>query len=83
MNAPPSPLTPSPNATVKRNFLTVVSVVSLIYQKDRALGSALAALKVLMNELGLCEKEMWPPLVAIEGEEEAELRVRIAKALGI
>ena len=57
--------------------------ISLIYQKDRALGSALAALKVLMNELGLCEKEMWPPLVAIEGEEEAELRVRIAKALGI
>jgi dihydrodipicolinate synthase/N-acetylneuraminate lyase len=57
--------------------------ISLIYQKDRGLGSALAALKVLMNELGLCEKEMWPPLVAIEGEEEAELRVRIAKALGI
>lgn len=57
--------------------------ISLIYQKGRTLSSALAALKVLMNELGLCEKEMWPPLAAIEGEEEAELRVQFAKAIGI
>ncbi|MBT3480912.1 MAG: dihydrodipicolinate synthase family protein, partial [Opitutales bacterium] len=57
--------------------------ISLIYQKGRSLGSALAALKVLMSELGHCEKYMWPPLVEIDGDEEAELRLQIVKAVGV
>jgi len=55
--------------------------ISLIYQKDRSLGAALTALKALMNELGLCEKEMWPPLEAIGGDEEAELKKLLRQAL--
>lgn len=57
--------------------------ISLIYQKGRSLGSALAALKVLMSELGHCEKHMWPPLAAIDGDEEAELRLQIVETIGV
>ncbi len=51
--------------------------ISLIYQKDRPLGKALACLKVLLDEMGLCGKSMWPPLSDINGDEEAVLRSRV------
>ncbi|MCB1123936.1 MAG: dihydrodipicolinate synthase family protein [Verrucomicrobiae bacterium] len=52
--------------------------ISLIYQKDRNLGGSLAALKVLLNEAGLCDVHMFPPLTAIGESEQAELRRQAA-----
>ncbi|MRX46201.1 dihydrodipicolinate synthase family protein [Pedobacter puniceum] len=45
-----------------------------LYQHDRSLGESLWALKVLMNELGLCESHMMPPLCSLSLKEENELR---------
>ena len=39
--------------------------VAVIYQKDRTLGESLAALKVLMNGVGICNTTMMPPLTEL------------------
>jgi 4-hydroxy-tetrahydrodipicolinate synthase len=39
--------------------------IALLYQKDRTLGESLAVLKYLMNEKGICQTTMMPPLTAI------------------
>ncbi|MEI8271413.1 MAG: dihydrodipicolinate synthase family protein [Paludibacter sp.] len=39
--------------------------VAVIYQKDRTLGESLAALKVLMNAVGICNTTMMPPLTEL------------------
>jgi 4-hydroxy-tetrahydrodipicolinate synthase len=39
--------------------------VAAIYQKDRTLGESLAALKVMMNNEGLCGTNMMPPLTEL------------------
>jgi dihydrodipicolinate synthase/N-acetylneuraminate lyase len=39
--------------------------IALLYQKDRTLGESLAVLKSLMNEKGICQTTMMPPLTAI------------------
>jgi len=44
-----------------------------LYQEGRTLGESLAALKVLMNEKGLCGKTMMPPLQPLSVEEEVVL----------
>jgi dihydrodipicolinate synthase/N-acetylneuraminate lyase len=44
-----------------------------IYQAKRTLGDSLAALKVLMNYYGLCERWMMPPLQRLSPEEETAL----------
>jgi dihydrodipicolinate synthase/N-acetylneuraminate lyase len=41
-----------------------------LYQEGRTLGESLSALKVLMNEKGLCGKTMMPPLQQLTAEEE-------------
>jgi dihydrodipicolinate synthase/N-acetylneuraminate lyase len=46
-----------------------------LYQKDRSLGESLWALKVIMNELGLCESNVIPPLYTGSGEEKKKLRL--------
>ncbi|MDQ7066143.1 MAG: dihydrodipicolinate synthase family protein [candidate division KSB1 bacterium] len=47
--------------------------VSRIYQANRTLGQSLAALKVMMHALGLCEPHVLPPLTRLKEEEEAEI----------
>ncbi len=40
-------------------------LVAQQYQKDRTLGESLAVLKALMNQKGLCNKTMMPPLTEV------------------
>ncbi|MHC4618693.1 MAG: dihydrodipicolinate synthase family protein [Planctomycetota bacterium] len=51
-----------------------------IYQKDRVLSQSLAALKVIMNKLGLCGEAVLPPLVPVGAEEKADILDKLAKA---
>ncbi|MFL5739397.1 MAG: dihydrodipicolinate synthase family protein [Flavisolibacter sp.] len=44
-----------------------------LYQQGRSLGQSLWALKVLMQELGLCESNVMPPVYPQSKEEEAKL----------
>ena len=48
--------------------------VAVIYQKDRTLGESLAALKVLMKGVRICNATMMPPLT-----ELSESQVNIAE----
>ena len=43
----------------------ITDKVAVIYQKDRTLGESLAALKVLMNGVGICNSTMMPPLTEL------------------
>ncbi len=54
--------------------------VAVVYQKGRTLGQSLAALKVIMDSMGLCGKMMMPPLTEY-GEEECAEIVRNFKSL--
>lgn len=45
-----------------------------LYQSGRLLGESLSALKVLMQEAGLCQPHMMTPLSALSKEGEAKLR---------
>ena len=47
--------------------------VSAIYQGGRSLGQSLAALKAMMNVLGLCSPTVLPPLTMLSSEERGEL----------
>jgi 4-hydroxy-tetrahydrodipicolinate synthase len=51
-----------------------------IYQKGRVLSQSLAALKVIMNELGLCGEAVLPPLCKTGPEEKADILDKLAKA---
>jgi len=51
-----------------------------IYQKDRILSESLGALKVIMNELGLCGRAVLPPFIAADEAEQADIKEKLAKA---
>jgi len=51
-----------------------------IYQKDRVLSESLGALKVIMNELGLCGPAVLPPFIASNDAERADIKQKLAKA---
>jgi 4-hydroxy-tetrahydrodipicolinate synthase len=44
-----------------------------VYQEGRSLASSLSALKVVLNHLGLCGKEVLKPLVKLEKTEEEKV----------
>lgn len=75
------------NAAVKGNvseakrLQKVTDEISLIYQKDRKLNTSLPALKVLMEELGLCKSHVIPPLYNIVQDEQILLKAQIREAL--
>ena len=50
--------------------------ISAVYQEGRILSQTLAALKVMMNVMGLCGETVLPPLGPISAEEKAEIRRR-------
>ncbi len=58
----------------------VTADICSIYQNDHTLGESLAALKVMMQTLGLCEPWMLMPLSRLPKEEE-ELIAQKAKAV--
>ena len=45
-----------------------------LYQQNRTLGESLWALKVVMNEAGLCGTTVMPPLCSLSEDEERRLR---------
>jgi 4-hydroxy-tetrahydrodipicolinate synthase len=49
------------------------------YQKDRVLSQSLAALKVIMNELGLCGTAVLPPLYETGPEETDKIKQEMAR----
>lgn len=53
--------------------------VAAIYQKDRTLGQSLAALKVMMHSIGLCNTTMMPPLTALSNEEQEAILKQFPK----
>ena len=55
----------------------VTDRIASIYQKDRILGSSLAALKVMMNEHELCETTVLPPLTQLSNDEEQVIREKV------
>lgn len=57
-----------------QQFQTLTMQVADLYQQGRNLSGSLAALKVLMNELDLCESEVLPPLAPLPEDEERTLR---------
>lgn len=56
----------------------VTAEICAVYQKDHTLGESLAALKVMMQTLGLCEPWMLMPLSRLPKEQE-EIIVQNAK----
>ncbi|MDR0541784.1 MAG: dihydrodipicolinate synthase family protein [Dysgonamonadaceae bacterium] len=48
--------------------------VAAIYQQGRTLGQSLAALKILMERRGFCQRCMMPPLAELQPEEVAEIQ---------
>lgn len=48
--------------------------ISEIYQKDRILSQSLAALKIMMNEIGLCGTKVLLPFTQLPFEEEEQIR---------
>jgi 4-hydroxy-tetrahydrodipicolinate synthase len=53
-----------------------------LYQRGRTLGQSLAALKAAMSALGLCQRNMLPPLVTLAEAECEPIRQEMA-ALGL
>ncbi len=52
-----------------------------VYQSGRTLGDSLWALKVLMQENGLCGTTMMPPLQQLSKSEETQLKASFAEVL--
>ncbi|PTN09539.1 dihydrodipicolinate synthase family protein [Mangrovibacterium marinum] len=48
-----------------------------LYQKGRTLGESLAALKVIMDEQGLCGTQVMPPIYCMENGVEADYRKEV------
>lgn len=53
--------------------------IAAIYQQGKTLGQSLAALKVMMEEKGLCGPHMLPPLTRLSQKEEQEIREAVRR----
>ena len=62
-----------------RRLQEETDVIAALYQKGRLLSESLAALKVMMEKLGLCESWVLPPLKRISPEAEVDLLRRMQK----
>ena len=49
--------------------------VAAVYQQGRTLGQSLAALKILMERRGLCQRYMMPPLTELQPEEVPNIQI--------
>ncbi|MDR2937158.1 MAG: dihydrodipicolinate synthase family protein [Rikenellaceae bacterium] len=58
---------------------TATDAIARIYQEGRTLGQSLAALKVMMQTVGLCGPDMLSPLTHLTAAEEAEIVRRTAE----
>ena len=63
-------------------YQALTDLVAVVYQKGRTLGESLAALKVLMQDAGLCSSTMMPPLTELSSEENQRI-IEQFKALSL
>ncbi|MBO5718552.1 MAG: hypothetical protein J6R71_02885, partial [Bacteroidales bacterium] len=63
-------------------YQALTDLVAVVYQKGRTLGESLAALKVLMQDAGLCSSTMMPPLTELSSEENKRI-IEQFKALSL
>jgi 4-hydroxy-tetrahydrodipicolinate synthase len=54
-----------------------------LYQSGRLLGQSLAALKVLMQAVGICQPYMMPPLQMLSEEDATSLRTKLEEIVNI
>jgi len=52
-----------------------------LYQKGRTLGDSLGALKTLMNQIGLCQPYLMPPLQTLPENEQKALQQELQKII--
>ncbi|MEX0685153.1 MAG: dihydrodipicolinate synthase family protein [Balneolales bacterium] len=67
----------SGDVTLANDLQIETDSVSSIYQKNRNLSNSLAAMKVLLNELGLCMKKVLPPLMQLSREDEQQILLQM------
>ena len=63
------------------NWQEATDKVAVVYQKDRTLGGSLAALKVLMNAVGICNTTMMPPLTELSESQVADAENNFAELM--
>lgn len=51
--------------------------LAMIYQSNRTLGDSLAAIKILMEEFGLCKNNVLPPLTNLDRITVEEIRIQL------
>lgn len=68
------------NAEDARYLQKITDQFSAIYQQERLLSDSLSALKVLLNEIGLCGRSVLPPLTELE-EEDVKILVKKMREL--
>ena len=56
-----------------------LSAVVKLYQRGRTLGESLAALKAAMSFRGLCQPDVFPPLLPLSGRERNDLGRELAR----
>jgi dihydrodipicolinate synthase/N-acetylneuraminate lyase len=62
---------------------TLSDVYGNLYQSEKLLGESLWALKLLMQEKGLCEAIVMPPLQPMNASEELKLKNAYAQIIGL
>ena len=74
------------NAVLENDMITAEQLqnatndLSQIYQKDMELGESIAALKIIMNKLGLCREGVLPPLTLLSSGERQRIDGQIEKS---
>jgi 4-hydroxy-tetrahydrodipicolinate synthase len=63
------------------NWQEATDKVAVIYQKDRTLGESLAALKVLIKRVGICNATMMPPLTELSESQVTDVENRFAELM--
>jgi 4-hydroxy-tetrahydrodipicolinate synthase len=61
------------NDALASELQTETDRIAAVYQQGRTLGQSLAALKVLMERRGLCQRFMMPPLTSLAPEDVDEI----------
>ncbi len=51
----------------------IINPIANFHQKDIVISHAIAMLKVMMNELGLCDRTVLPPLTRLSAEKEEQI----------
>jgi len=64
---------------IAMDMQNVTDEISKIYQRGKILSEALAALKIMMSELNICEEYVLPPLTELDKEESETIRSQTRK----